>query len=268
MTDVTAQSEDKSPTLGPQELEFFLSTVETATRIRKRFQFYLWAQGTLQSFIPHETLLCCVGQPGTQQSVQVAVTRHIASDEEMQALYAQEGGFTAQLWQRWRDAGQTPIVVQDTDARLGALMRHHHISSALCHGFMPPILREPGHYHPGSFFTFLKLPEPIAALRLLHLADILLPYLHLALLQISHSDAPRPTGSHGTISEGLLSERERDVLKWIRAGKTNHEIGMILAISPMTVKNHVQKILRKLNVSNRAQAAALGIEPQPAPSQP
>ena len=36
-------------------------------------------------------------------------------------------------------------------------------------------------------------------------------------------------------------------------GKTI-EIGMILEISPLTVKNHVQKTLRKLNVLNRTQA--------------
>lgn len=41
---------------------------------------------------------------------------------------------------------------------------------------------------------------------------------------------------------------------WIRLGKSNFEIGTILGISPLTVKNHVQKILRKLNVRNRTQA--------------
>jgi DNA-binding CsgD family transcriptional regulator len=61
-----------------------------------------------------------------------------------------------------------------------------------------------------------------------------------------------------------LSERERQVLQWVRQGKTNHEIGQILSISPLTVKNHVQKILRKLNVSNRAQAAARATKNDPA----
>ena len=38
-------------------------------------------------------------------------------------------------------------------------------------------------------------------------------------------------------------------------GKTNLEISVILDISPLTVKNHVQNILRKLNVQNRNHAA-------------
>jgi DNA-binding NarL/FixJ family response regulator len=41
------------------------------------------------------------------------------------------------------------------------------------------------------------------------------------------------------------------------AGLSNVAIGGKLAISPLTVKNHMQKILRKLHVRNRTQAAAL-----------
>jgi DNA-binding CsgD family transcriptional regulator len=43
-------------------------------------------------------------------------------------------------------------------------------------------------------------------------------------------------------------------LNWICRGKNNIEIGLILGLSQFTVKNHVQKILRRLNVLNRAQA--------------
>jgi DNA-binding NarL/FixJ family response regulator len=42
----------------------------------------------------------------------------------------------------------------------------------------------------------------------------------------------------------------------VQEGKSNQDIGEILNISPLTVKNHVQKILRKLNVRNRAQAVS------------
>jgi hypothetical protein len=39
----------------------------------------------------------------------------------------------------------------------------------------------------------------------------------------------------------------------------NADVAAILDISPLTVKNHMQKILRKLNVQNRAQAVARAI---------
>ncbi len=52
-----------------------------------------------------------------------------------------------------------------------------------------------------------------------------------------------------------LSKRETEVLFWISIGKTNWEIGKILDISMYTVKNHVKKILKKMEVNNRTQAA-------------
>jgi DNA-binding CsgD family transcriptional regulator len=54
-----------------------------------------------------------------------------------------------------------------------------------------------------------------------------------------------------------LSQREVEIMRWVRQGKTNLEIGSILDISAFTVKNHLQRIFRKLNVGNRAQAVAL-----------
>jgi DNA-binding CsgD family transcriptional regulator len=57
----------------------------------------------------------------------------------------------------------------------------------------------------------------------------------------------------------LLTAREREILLLLRDGKSNAEIGATLAISPLTVKNHVQKVLRKLGVRNRTQAVALDV---------
>jgi DNA-binding NarL/FixJ family response regulator len=53
-----------------------------------------------------------------------------------------------------------------------------------------------------------------------------------------------------------LSARERQVLVHIRAGRTNREMAAALGISISTVNKHVQRVLKKLNVRNRAQAAA------------
>ncbi|MGE5509584.1 MAG: response regulator transcription factor [Chitinophagales bacterium] len=57
-----------------------------------------------------------------------------------------------------------------------------------------------------------------------------------------------------------LTQRERDVLRLIVAGRTNRQIGEELYISPETVKSHVMHILRKLDVTSRTQAALRGRE--------
>jgi DNA-binding NarL/FixJ family response regulator len=57
------------------------------------------------------------------------------------------------------------------------------------------------------------------------------------------------------IPDNDLSQREIEVLKLIAEGKLNKEIAKQLYISEKTVKNHVSKIFKKLNVSDRTQAA-------------
>jgi DNA-binding CsgD family transcriptional regulator len=52
-----------------------------------------------------------------------------------------------------------------------------------------------------------------------------------------------------------LTERELEVLRWIREGKTNPEIGQILGISHRTVHKHVENLLRKMGAETRLAAA-------------
>ncbi|NCD34938.1 MAG: LuxR family transcriptional regulator [Spartobacteria bacterium] len=54
-----------------------------------------------------------------------------------------------------------------------------------------------------------------------------------------------------------MTDREKDVLRWVCQGKRNEEIAVILGISPFTVRNHVEKVLAKLGVENRGSAAAM-----------
>jgi DNA-binding NarL/FixJ family response regulator len=56
-----------------------------------------------------------------------------------------------------------------------------------------------------------------------------------------------------------LTVRECEVLVWIARGKSNRDIGEILALSPRTVNKHLEHIYVKLGVENRASAAALAI---------
>jgi DNA-binding CsgD family transcriptional regulator len=55
----------------------------------------------------------------------------------------------------------------------------------------------------------------------------------------------------------LLSKREREVLGWLRMGKTSWDISVILRISERTVNYHVNNIIRKLGVVNRMQAVSM-----------
>jgi DNA-binding NarL/FixJ family response regulator len=60
----------------------------------------------------------------------------------------------------------------------------------------------------------------------------------------------------GARPEDLLSRRELEVLALIAEGATNAQIAERLVIAITTVESHVKSILRKLEVSNRTEAAA------------
>lgn len=99
----------------------------------------------------------------------------------------------------------------------------------------------------GSLFSFSGRVIDNAA----HSASLLqhlAPHLHAALLRLAQA---------GGIA---LSEREREILEWVRKGKTNWEIAQIIGISERTVKFHVQNIMFKLDVSSRTHAVAVAME--------
>lgn len=56
-----------------------------------------------------------------------------------------------------------------------------------------------------------------------------------------------------------LSKREIEVLKLVAVGMFNKEIGKKLGISERTVKNHMSSILKKIDSSDRTQAAVFAI---------
>ncbi|WP_278191893.1 response regulator transcription factor [Streptomyces sp. TRM75563] len=58
----------------------------------------------------------------------------------------------------------------------------------------------------------------------------------------------------------VLSERERSVLDLIGEGLTNRQIAKRLYLSEKTVKNHISRLLGKLGVERRVQAAVIAAE--------
>jgi DNA-binding CsgD family transcriptional regulator len=86
-------------------------------------------------------------------------------------------------------------------------------------------------------------------------------------LVAEQEDPPEPPGRMDVVAsasgvddrivfENLLTRRELDVLRLLARGETNGAIASELVISEATVKFHVLNLLRKLHVSNRAEAAS------------
>jgi DNA-binding CsgD family transcriptional regulator len=67
---------------------------------------------------------------------------------------------------------------------------------------------------------------------------------------------PALSGSiHSQSPLSRLTAREHEVQHWVREGKRDQEIGLILGVSPRTVHHHLENIYRKLGVETRTAAA-------------
>ena len=60
--------------------------------------------------------------------------------------------------------------------------------------------------------------------------------------------------------DDMLTDRELELLHRVASGMSNREIANDLSISENTVKYHMKNILQKLGVSNRTEAATLGLQ--------
>jgi DNA-binding NarL/FixJ family response regulator len=68
----------------------------------------------------------------------------------------------------------------------------------------------------------------------------------------------RPSGAEAAREQlAALTEREQEVARMVARGLSNAEIGRELAMTEATVKAHVSRLLAKLGLANRVQAAIL-----------
>jgi two-component system, NarL family, response regulator LiaR len=102
-----------------------------------------------------------------------------------------------------------------------------------------------------------SLEELLQGIRIARAGGVPLPQRAAARLAERLRDMPRT--SRGREGSANLSERELDVLRLLCSGMENARIAKVLSVSPTTVKKHVSKILTKLKVDNRVQAAVYAV---------
>lgn len=80
-------------------------------------------------------------------------------------------------------------------------------------------------------------------------------------LEQNAADMPpvRPPVEEADPRLAALTDREREVLKWVSQGDSNKAIAIRLGVQEVTVKAHLRQIFSKLQVFNRTQAASLAL---------
>jgi DNA-binding NarL/FixJ family response regulator len=74
------------------------------------------------------------------------------------------------------------------------------------------------------------------------------------------AEATKKAIAHISTPADELTEREREVLAHVARGYTNKQIAELLSISEKTARNHVSRILEKLGLARRSEAAAFAVE--------
>lgn len=234
------------------ELESFLLNLDGALKVRARHQFFSWTQGALRSLIQHELLICALRSDGQALRIVDSFSMVPVEPSHFNELFRQDVSLVPHLIKIWEESHCQPVTCDTADVGQfagSALARELSRLGASC------IAAHGTHDTSGqvvTFFAFACRPGAFGS-RQTYFVELVVPYLHAAWMRTQINWNAKSAGA-GAATGGVLTVREREILEWIYRGKSNIEIGMILKISPLTVKNHVQKILRKLDVLNRTQA--------------
>lgn len=258
-----AGEEAPSDTLGwalldAHSIEGLLLNLDASLRVTTRAHFFTWTQGLLLNLIRHRVLVCALRKARDPSFTVDAFSTVVASGSSLADLLAREGTLLSSLADKWAERQFKPCIFNAEElagtggsAGLRELMRSG-ATELLVHGWHDADGEVEG-------LTIFACPPGTAGARESYLVQLVNPALHSAWVRTQ----TRPQGADARTPANagcILTERERGILRWVYLGKSNGEIGAILGISALTVKNHVQKILRKLNVVNRAQAVGRALD--------
>lgn len=246
-----------SAALNERELELLALNLDAALRVQARSQFFSWTQGALQSLIRHELLICALRSGDAALFCVDSFSTALRDASALAEAFQRESSLAVTLANAWEEARFAPVTCETNRSPLAGTAFARDLdrvgaSKLIAHG------THDVHGHVTSLFAFASRPERIGP-RQEYFVRLAVPFLHMAWLRSQvhgngKGSVPKPA------APSVLTVREMEILRWIYLGKSNFEIGVILSISPLTVKNHVQKILRKLNVLNRTQAIGKALE--------
>lgn len=248
-----------------EQQSLFMEVIDESLRMVNRSHLFNWLQRSFQCLIPHEVLI--IGVRGVNSAIYeyeyITSTRYFG-DQQFEQVLNDVDGLVSTGFQHWAkikipvfygpdvsssDYLNFSVVQIGEDAAADSELRHF-----VVHGFEDERNKVSTLVMFGRLGTSLNAPTA-------HLLKLLMPHLHCAIVKVTSNKSFNEHTSPVSVTKvRQLTTREQEVLHWLQLGKTNWEISTIINVSPMTVKNHVQNILRKLDVENRSQAVSKAIK--------
>jgi transcriptional regulator EpsA len=235
----------------------FLRVASRSARIASHLQLFQLLQGDVQEFIPHRILICAWGD-FFGQDVRFDVVSAIAGVRTERPAQCTIGSLLGALYQRWVARERRPLLLDCALPQMrefsGCSCALHRslqtMHSVLVHGVHDARLGSDVLYV--AMNTSAILPA-VDVEEDRHIVDSIVAQIDIAFRGVSDLNRPAEDPLANPLA---LSRRELEILTWVSMGRTNAEVSRLLGISAFTVKNHMQRIIRKLGASNRTEAVA------------
>jgi transcriptional regulator EpsA len=245
--------------LSAEQRLVFMEVIEESLRLTQRTHLFNWLQRGVQYLIGHEVMLFGVRSSDSDlYDYEYFTSSRYFGELQFNQVIKKDEGIVRKALAAWNKTG-TPVFV--TNQIMPVDFNHYGVMSAeddellaaelknfVVHGFGDNRTRI------STVVAFGRLSSPISA-HTAYLLELIMPHLHCALIKVTANRSGVSMILNTPHTTKKITKREFEILQWLHMGKTNWEISSILEISPLTVKNHVQNILRKLDVENRGQAA-------------
>lgn len=240
-----------------EEPAWLASVVDSSLRVTNEHQFFSWVQREVQYLLSHEILICgiCSGANSKMRCYRFSSTRYFRLEHFNEVCDPVNGLFT-QMMSLTRRTGRPCVLSPE-------------VSLGGCDEAWVPLLescelRNVASYGQRgvdgqlkSYFCFARIGDELSP-RIMYILEVLVPILESTLSRVVMQKGIKTQTSFPNAI--LLSKREIEVLHFLMAGKTNLVIAEELFLSPLTVKNHVQNIMKKFKVKTRGHAVTRGLK--------
>ncbi len=239
-----------------------LNIINDNLSIDTHLGLFQWLQGDIQQYLPHEVLISVWGDfsLGLIYLDIIALhpllrTQNISSETLTPTL--------VKIFDLWTSNANMPLIIDveegyiklhdaikdglnESDESIASLPKMH---SAVLHG-----IKDSRGSYDCLYILLSSNPIPIESKSKL---AVFMPFIdcvfrRITLLNDNTSDADAEL----QLNDGrVLSKRECKIMGYVVKGASNDDIAEALEISKFTVKNHLQRIFKKLKVTNRSEAA-------------
>jgi len=237
--------------------EGILQAIQNSYAIKRHIEFFNWLKQDIHPLMRHDVLLAAWGDFSSGElHFDVSSSLPEASTQRLLEDSAIVNYLMCNLYKRWVENDDKWYVINRFDASGIHAQSPNPFTQQLLkmHSLMVYGVRDTRGKADCIYVFFDRTKEFTVPDQML---GMIMPHLDAAIRRVGHlAPVVKDEDLLDSMAQGGLSDREQEILHWVRSGKTNFEIGMILNISANTVKNHLKRIFQKLDVSCRAQAVA------------